>query len=292
MQEPRKHHYVPQWYLRQFGTKREIAVYDKRAGTLSVMRPKDAAFEVGFYDLDHPQLPRWAFEKVLSNVENHAAPAVRKAISSGLHALTDEEREDIAAFVATQQLRVPSHRSAVAKSLSTTLDRIRARLTDDEIRQITGQDLTLKEMELIRGPSLSSAEPVGVMPYGVSVALSRFMEELLGDYRWSVLTVQPGELITSDTPVKPMTERSADGTPSVFADVPLDPAHVLVLQTGDGGDVTAALGGADAWFRDATWEPSLKCFQNLNFMKAERWVFGHPDNSIWSELGVVPPADR
>jgi hypothetical protein len=24
---------VPQWYLRQFGTKREIAVYDKRAGT-------------------------------------------------------------------------------------------------------------------------------------------------------------------------------------------------------------------------------------------------------------------
>lgn len=139
MQEPRKHHYVPQWYLRQFGTKREIAAYNKRTGAFSVINPKDAAFEVGLYDLDHPQLPRWAFEKVLSNVENHAAPAVRKVIRSGLSALTDEEREDIAAFVATQQLRVPSHRSALAKNLSTTLDRVRSRLTDDEIRQIAGR---------------------------------------------------------------------------------------------------------------------------------------------------------
>lgn len=77
------------------------------------------------------------------------------------------------------------------------------------------------------------------MPYGVSVARSRFVDELM------------------------------NSTPSVFVDVPLDPAHVLVLQTGDGGDVTADLGGADAWFRDAAGEPSLKCFQNLNFMKAE-----------------------
>lgn len=75
MQEPRKHHYVPQWYLRQFGTKREIAVYNKRTGAFTVGNPKDVAFEVGLYDLDHPQLPRWTFEKVLSNVENNAAPA-------------------------------------------------------------------------------------------------------------------------------------------------------------------------------------------------------------------------
>lgn len=146
---------------------------------------------------------------------------------------------------------MPSHRSAVAQDLSARLDRVRSRLTDDEIRQAAERDLTSKEVELIRGPSLSSAEPVGLMPYGVSVALSRFVDELLNDYRWSLLTLRSGELITSDTPVKPMTERSADGTPSVFADVPLDPEHVLVLQTGDGGEVTADLGGADAWFRDA-----------------------------------------
>lgn len=70
MQEPRKHHYVPQWYLRQFGTKREIAVYDKRTGALSIVRAKDAALVVGLYDLDHPLLPRWTFEKVLSNMKN------------------------------------------------------------------------------------------------------------------------------------------------------------------------------------------------------------------------------
>lgn len=287
MQEPRKHHYVPQWYLRQFGTKREIAVYDKRNGAFSVVRPKDVAFEVGLYDLDHPSLPRWAFEKVLSNVENHAAPVVRKAITSGLDALTDEEREDIAAFVATQQLRVPSHRLLIAKNLSATLDRIRSQLPDEEIRRVAGRELTAAEVELIRGPSLGSAEPPGVMPYGVSVALSQLVDELLGNYRWSLFSFTPGQLITSDTPVKLMTERSADGTPSVFADVPLDPTHVLVLQTGEGGDVTANLGGPDAWFCDALGKPSLKTFQNLNFMKADRWVFGHPENPIWRDLGAV-----
>jgi hypothetical protein len=284
VQEPRKHHYVPQWYLRQFGTKHEIAAYDKRTRSLSIVRPKDAAYEVGLYDLDHPELPRWAFEKVLSNVENHGALAVRKAIGSGLETLTDAEREDVAAFVATQQLRVPSHRAAIAKNLSNTLTRIRAALTPAEIRELAGRDLTPEEVDLIRGPPLSAEEPPGVMPYGVSIALSRFVKELLEDYRWSLLGVQPGHLITSDTPVKAMTEQSADGTPSVFADVPLDPGHVLVLQTGSGGEVTADLGGPEGWFRDADGEPVLKVFQNLNFMKANRWVFGHPENPIWQEL--------
>lgn len=139
IQEPRKHHYVPQWYLRQFGTKHQIAAYDKRTGELSIVHPKDAAYEVGLYDLDHPDLPRWAFEKVFSNVENHGALAVRKVIGSGLEILSDAEREDVAAFVATQQLRVPSHRAAVAQNLSSTLTRIRAGLTPEEIRDIAGQ---------------------------------------------------------------------------------------------------------------------------------------------------------
>lgn len=284
IQEPRKHHYVPHWYLRQFGTKQEVAAYDKRAGVLSIVRPKDAAFEVGLYDLDHPDLPRWIFEKVLSNVENHSAVAVRKAIGFGLGPLNDSEREDIAAFVATQQLRVPSHRAAVAQHLSNLLSRIRAGLTPEEIRELTGRDLTPEEVDLIRGPLLSDAEPPGVMPYGVSIALSRFAKELLDDYRWSLLTVEPGHLITSDTPVKAMTEPSANGNPSVFVDVPLDPEHVLVLQTGTGGEVTASREGPDGWFRDPNGEPALKTFQNLNFMKADRWVFGHPENPIWQEL--------
>lgn len=181
---------------------------------------------------------------------------------------------------------MPSHRSAIAENLSTTFDRLRSRLTDDEIRHIAGHDLSRVEIELIRGPSLSSAEPAGVMSYGVSVALSRFVDELLSDYRWSLLTFRSGALITSDTPVKAMTERASHGSPSVFADVPLGPAHVLVLQTGSGGEVTAGLGGPDAWFLDETGEPSLECFQNLNFMKAEQWVFGHPDNPVWQEIGA------
>jgi hypothetical protein len=270
--------------LRQFGAKRQIAAYEKRTGALSIVNPKDAAFEIGLYDLDHPELPRWTFEKVLSNVENHAAPAVRKAIQNGLESLTPDEQENIAAFVATQQLRVPGHRDSVASHLSARLDRIRAHLSDDEVGHFAGRDLTPREIDLIRGPSLGTTEPPGVMAYGISIALNQFTSELLNDYRWSLLRVHPGELITSDTPVKTMTERSADGTASVFADIPLDSSNVLVMQSGDGGTVTAERGGVDAWFRESDGSPSLKTFQNLNFMKADRWVFGHPDNPIWEQI--------
>ncbi|MCA1840221.1 MAG: DUF4238 domain-containing protein, partial [Actinobacteria bacterium] len=176
-------------YLRQFGTKRRIAAYEKRTGSFSIVDPKDAAFEIGLYDLDHPDLPRSTIEKVLSNVENDAAPAVRKAIELSLGSLTQDEREAIAAFVATQQLRVPSHRAGVAEHLSALLARVRAQLSDEEIRQFTGSDLTSREIELIKGPSLDTAEPPGVMPYGISIALNQFTAELLTDYRWSLLRV-------------------------------------------------------------------------------------------------------
>lgn len=73
--EPRKHHFVPQWYLRQFGSKRQIGVFDKTRGQYATPRPKDIAYIEGLYDLDHPIFARTAVERLLSNIENCAAPA-------------------------------------------------------------------------------------------------------------------------------------------------------------------------------------------------------------------------
>ena len=287
-QEPRKHHFDPQWYLRRFGNKDKyrIAVYDKWTHTLSIERPMEVAFEVGLYDIDHADIPRWACEKVLSNVENHAAPAVVKATTHGLGVLSADEREAIAAFVATQLARVPSHRPAVLRQIERTMAYGRSRLSDAEVREMAGRDLTGREIELIRGPALRPFEPRGAMAWGVGYALNRWVDELLTDYRWSLLVFDPAELITSDTPVRPMSERGSDGSLSVFADIPLGPGHALVLQSGEGGTITAGLGGPDDWFRDSEGLPSLPEFQKLSVFRAERWLFGHPDNPLWEEIGV------
>ena len=288
IQEPRKHHYVPQWYLRRFGSKREIGVYDKVTGTLEVLRPKDVAYVEGLYDLDNPDLPRSAVETLLSNIENCAARAFRQLVSSGLDSLSATQREDIAAFVAAQQLRVPSHRKELMGLVHDLLTKVRAGLSDDEIRRIAHPvELTAEQLTQIRGPRQSSGDLNSLVAGGLVVMLPRFTAELLSDYRWSMITFDRPGLITSDTPVKAMTERDATGGVSVFVDLPIDPSHALLLQTGLGGTATALRGGPDAWYRDEEGTPSIRTFQNINFMKAERLVFGHPANPIWVDLGLA-----
>jgi hypothetical protein len=151
---------------------------------------------------------------------------------------------------------------------------------------VAGRDLTGREIELIRGPTLKPFEPPGAMAWGVGYALNLWVDELLTSYRWSLFAFDPAELITSDTPVRPMGEQGIDGHPSVFADIPLDPGHALVLQTGEGGTIAAGLGEPHAWFRNADGQPSPKQFQKLSIYRAERWLFGHPDNPLWDEIGA------
>ena len=289
LQEPRKHHFVPQWYLRQFGSKRQIAVFDKTTGQYATSRPKNIAYVEGLYDLDHPILARTAVERLLSNIESRAAPAFRLLARQGVDALNDEQREDVAAFVAAQQLRVPSHGDALRRFVSSTLDRVRAELTDEEVYELAGDvTLTREQIDLIRGPRLGGSEPRGLVGGGVVIALRQHTAELLDDFTWTVLEFDRPELITSDTPVKAMTERDRLGRVSVFAEVPVDGSHVLVLQSGSGGTTTASRGGLDGWFRHADGTPSLECFQNLNFLKAQRYVFGSVTNPIWSVLRGRP----
>ncbi len=120
---------------------------------------------------------------------------------------------------------------------------------------------------------------------GVVIALRQHTAELLDDFTWTLLEFDRPELITSDTPVKAMTERDRLGRVSVFADVPIDSSHVLVLQSGSGGTTTANRGGVEGWFRHADGTPSLECFQSLNFIKAQRYVFGSVMYPIWNFLG-------
>ena len=284
--EPRRHHYIPQWYLRQFGTRDEIAVFDKSTGLVEVRRPRDVAFEIGFYDIDHPDLPRTAFETVLGNVENHAANAVRKLLDQGLDSLTSDQHEDLAAFVVTLQVRVPSARPAIENHLRVRLDRIRAQLPEDELRAMAGRDLTAEEIAAVRRPSPDAALPEGVMPYGVALALGSFVDQLLTDYDWSVVEVEPAQLISCDTPLKVLSEHH-DGESSFVAELPLDQSHVLLLRSGPGGPMLVERGGWDGWFLDErTGRPALNLFQKFALMKAERYVFGHPDNPLWSEIAA------
>ena len=71
-QEPRRHHYVPQWYLRRFASDGKVAVFDLQAGRLRLQSPRSVALVDGLYDIDHAELPRTDDHRTAT--EQHRVP--------------------------------------------------------------------------------------------------------------------------------------------------------------------------------------------------------------------------
>jgi len=97
--EPRKHHYIPQFYLKKWARPDGRVLCYKRIPTGAVIAdwvtPKSTAYEVDLYTLKHlPEDIRQAIEKnVTADVDNRAAAAMQKMIAAkSADTLTAEER--------------------------------------------------------------------------------------------------------------------------------------------------------------------------------------------------------
>ena len=117
MCEPRKHHYLPQFYLRGFSANgknlRQIEKQTLRSYTCAI---KDAAAIRDYHELDAPDFSDAnALEKELSKVEGVLSVAVRQAITDGI--TTEEVHAKLAMFVAQMRLRVPAFKSQVEEQL-------------------------------------------------------------------------------------------------------------------------------------------------------------------------------
>jgi hypothetical protein len=103
---PKKHHYLPQFYLRGFCPAGDLWLYDREKGKCHKSRPKAVAFRKGFYaaqgtdgELDYAEV-----EERLGVVERQAAPVIRKLDASG-GVLELRERYALAMFVALLKYR-------------------------------------------------------------------------------------------------------------------------------------------------------------------------------------------
>ncbi len=277
----KKHHFVPQWYLRQFGTRTTIGVFDKQTREFAVRHPRNVAFIEGLYDIDHPGLERASIEDLLAEVESRAATAIRRLAASGLESMTGRDRTLIADYVAAQHLRVPAHRTALARAVHRRLDRERARLTDDEISELAGQPLTPAQRDLIRGPQMSPKVVDGVVGGGLMIHLAEHSYDLRSSrWTWSLERVDEPILVTSDVPVSVVSPDLATRNTG-YADLPLDPSTVLVFRC---GETALEAGSSRDFYLNRNGQASAKHFQRLMLIRSDRWIFGHPDNPLWAAL--------
>jgi hypothetical protein len=125
------HHTVPQFYLRGFADTSERIITVKLPGDKRYTQVvKKAAATNHFYSIDgHPQGSD-VFEKSLSEMEAAAAAAF-DAIERGAWPLSEEQRDDLATFMAVQRVRGPDHRR--------TMGYLAATMTQLEV-QVTGRE--------------------------------------------------------------------------------------------------------------------------------------------------------
>ena len=111
--DPKIHHYVPQWYLKNFASNKDrIRVIDRERSTTYVTNVANAAAESGYYGITTPDGSSSAeMEHALGQIESRANKAVRKLLRRGFP-VSEPERLSICTFVAAQYLRGPKRRDA------------------------------------------------------------------------------------------------------------------------------------------------------------------------------------
>jgi uncharacterized protein DUF4238 len=155
MGTPKRHHYLPLFYLEKFSRRGLLWVYDQYSNEFRRQPPKDTAVETHRYSFldEHGRLDA-SMEALLSRFETEAAPALAK-LETGQPISTDD-RCAIAAFVALLSTRVPE------------TDRLSVKI--DEYLRVRYQDL------LDKTPPTTGEEDAPITfdpPYGGTVLISR-----------------------------------------------------------------------------------------------------------------------
>jgi Protein of unknown function (DUF4238) len=115
----RRHHVVPQWYLRGFADEQKNLLewpVDGRPPTLRSVR--GVAWAPHFYAADL-SAPDDDFEDALSELESDAAPVGRR-LQDGILP-TGDDRKVMALYIAAQMVRTPMYRNMLARQFASML---------------------------------------------------------------------------------------------------------------------------------------------------------------------------
>lgn len=106
--KPKKHHFVPQFYLREFyDEQKRLHVFDRVAKRYrEYSSTKGIAYEVGYYFIETAdEQESTQIEEALGVFESKARPVMQKLVAR--NDIEQEERVALAAYIALQSQRVP-----------------------------------------------------------------------------------------------------------------------------------------------------------------------------------------
>jgi hypothetical protein len=203
----KKHHYVPQFYLRKFAEDEQIATVRLPGDRRYVSSVIDTGSENRFHTVrQNPANPE-ILEEAFGELEDDAAPIIQR-VEDGLWPLPREERMTLAGFVVFQALRGPDQRRLM-KNLQTRMmeretravaERGASRWFEDRRLHVDG-DAAKEAWDR----TASAEEPPVVIDAlyhagRIASLAERVMPHFIGR-RWKLVRFDYPSLVTSDAPV-------------------------------------------------------------------------------------------
>lgn len=155
MNAPKRHHYLPAFYLDGFCRDGVLCVFDRERHEYRVQQPRDTAVRRYYYAIVDAEGNRnLEIEGILSELESAAKPVIEKLDNGGT--LTAEEREALGNFIGFMFVRVPEFEDRVnaiydgslrAMNKLTFANEETAKREMDRFGAATGQQFTEAEIK-------------------------------------------------------------------------------------------------------------------------------------------------
>lgn len=283
----RRHHTVPQMYLRFFADEAEqvrlVSRHDPSRSHRSALH--NAVTEAGFYRIEVAELAREedratfdpeSVEEGLSGLEGAAKPTLMKLVSSGLTHFEDADWYRLYQFVALQTVRGNRWRSQLKAALTRPI-------RDHYVA--TGLISGAEKFPLVVPPKAMLVQESLKMALGTGedgdMGLLRFLADK------NVRLIRPGDtaVLTSDEPVcwwAPGEEEPGYAHAAVVW-LPLTPRLIVQFRA---RSFDAAAGGLP------TGDDELAAFINGRVAsQAERWIVHHPADTPLAGVTLAPSSD-
>ena len=263
--QPRKHHFVPQFYLAGFtgsGTvEGKLHVIDTTRLTTRVSKPKAVAYQRNFHEIDiGPESDPMAVEKILGQFEGKWSTVLRRVLEQRLLP-ADDSFGDLMMFIAFMAVRVPRIRETISNFLEEV--RWKEEFARNELERRGHQvDATTNDFE-----TFDQTWHVQEM-----IHLAIGLAPLLSLRQWNLWIAkdQAPDLICSDSPVVPTwviptsgLHSPGFGTSNTVVTVPLSKRVALVsmldVDVGSrmlGRDEVAQLNSATGMYAGQLYCPS------------------------------------
>ena len=265
----RRHHFVPAFVLAQFAMPRGdrrgfLFQLDTASGKPQKTTPNDTAFEKDLYVRETEDGRDLVLESFFSVVEKHASAAFMRLMDNPL-AISDDDRQTIAYFLAFQYTRTPvaiDHTSAWSQAMMELVFGVHianpiafreiyreaiGEATDEEI-EVVRRDITarLERGEIvIRNPKAQA--------FKLMLGTADHTATVIANLQWTVLQADEDEFVTSDrplalhdpTPKFPWSGHAWVSSPNAETTFPVSPRLCLHFSPGSPSVSTAAVGSSD-----------------------------------------------